>query len=270
MPSSVPISWHRSVTPPSPPSACAPKMPQAMPPHAPHRPCSGHTPSTSSIFQRFCVSVNSTTKMRAGDGAGDERADRMHHVGAGADRDQPGERPVVHEARVVAAEQRRGQRAARHRHQRVHRDQAGDLVDRLRAHHVEAEPADRQHPGAEREERNARRRMRADAGPSLRSGRVRAPSSSTAVSPTQPPTACTTTLPAKSWNSAPNVLLIQACTPKRPFQRDAFEERIERSRPAGTVAASCGLKRARSAMPPETIAGIAAAKVSRKKNLTSS
>ena len=33
---------------------------------------------------------------------------------------------------------------------------------------------------------------------------------------------------------------------------------------------SCGLNRARSAMPPETMAGIAAAKVSRKKNLTSS
>jgi hypothetical protein len=32
-----------------------------MPPQAPHRPCSGQTPSTSSIFQRFCVSVNITT-----------------------------------------------------------------------------------------------------------------------------------------------------------------------------------------------------------------
>ena len=38
-------------------------MPQAMPPQAPHRPCSGHTPSTSSIFQRFCVSVNIHTKI---------------------------------------------------------------------------------------------------------------------------------------------------------------------------------------------------------------
>jgi hypothetical protein len=36
------------------------------------------------------------------------------------------------------------------------------------------------------------------------------------------------------------------------------------------VAAICGWKRARSAMPPEIIAGIAAAKVSRKKNFTSS
>jgi hypothetical protein len=36
------------------------------------------------------------------------------------------------------------------------------------------------------------------------------------------------------------------------------------------VAAICGLNRARSAMPPETIAGIAAANVRRKKNRTSS
>ena len=35
-------------------------------------------------------------------------------------------------------------------------------------------------------------------------------------------------------------------------------------------AISCGLKVALSAMPPEIIAGIAAAKVRRKKNLTSS
>jgi hypothetical protein len=35
------------------------------------------------------------------------------------------------------------------------------------------------------------------------------------------------------------------------------------------VAASCGPKRARSAMPPEMIAGMAAAKVRRKKNFTS-
>ena len=34
------------------------------------------------------------------------------------------------------------------------------------------------------------------------------------------------------------------------------------------VAAACGQKRARSAMPPEMIAGIAAAKVRRKKNFT--
>jgi hypothetical protein len=36
------------------------------------------------------------------------------------------------------------------------------------------------------------------------------------------------------------------------------------------VAISCGQNLARSAMPPEMMAGIAAEKVSRKKNLTSS
>ena len=36
------------------------------------------------------------------------------------------------------------------------------------------------------------------------------------------------------------------------------------------VAQSCGQNLARSAMPPETIAGMAAAKVARKKNLTRS
>ena len=53
----------------------------------------------------------------------------MHDVRARANGDQPGERTVVHEARVVSARDERGERAARHRHQRVHRDQAGDLVD---------------------------------------------------------------------------------------------------------------------------------------------
>ncbi len=36
------------------------------------------------------------------------------------------------------------------------------------------------------------------------------------------------------------------------------------------MASNCGLNFARSAMPPDTIAGMAAANVSRKKNLTSS
>ncbi|MCY1212381.1 hypothetical protein D9M72_241150 [compost metagenome] len=46
-----------------PPSAWVPKMPAAMPPQVPHRPCSGHTPSTSSIFHLFWVRVNMKTKM---------------------------------------------------------------------------------------------------------------------------------------------------------------------------------------------------------------
>ncbi len=65
MPAQVMINWDRNDTPPRPPSALAPKMPAAMPPQAPHRPCSGQTPSTSSIFQRFCVSVNIPTKIPA-------------------------------------------------------------------------------------------------------------------------------------------------------------------------------------------------------------
>ncbi len=61
MPRPLPITWLIRLTPPSPPNAAWPKMPQAMPPQIPHRPCSGHTPSTSSIFQRFCVAVNAQT-----------------------------------------------------------------------------------------------------------------------------------------------------------------------------------------------------------------
>src|SRR3954447_10780272 len=38
-----------------------------------------------------------------------------------------------------------------------------DFVDRLRRHHVETEPAHRQHPRAERKKRNARGRMCRDA-----------------------------------------------------------------------------------------------------------
>ncbi len=135
----------------------------AIPPHAPHSPCSGHTPSTSSTFQRFWVSVNMKTNSPPAMSPGRQRADRVHHVGAGADRDQPGERTVVHEARIVASRNQRAERAARHRHQRIHRDQAADLVDRLRRHHVEAEPADGQDPRAEREKGNARRRVRGNA-----------------------------------------------------------------------------------------------------------
>jgi hypothetical protein len=88
----------------------------------------------------------------AGDTADDQRTHRVHQVGAGTDGDQAGERAVMHEAGVVLAGDHRHQRAADHRHQRVDRHQAGDLVDRLGAHDVEAEPADGQNPGAEREE----------------------------------------------------------------------------------------------------------------------
>ena len=87
--------------------------------------------------------------------AHDQRAGRMHDVGARADGHQPGERAVVREARIVLADQNRCQRAADHRHQRIERHQSANLVEGLRTHHIKAKPAYRQNPGAEREKRNA-------------------------------------------------------------------------------------------------------------------
>ncbi len=48
-------------TPPSPPNISSPKIPAATPPHRPHNPCRGQTPSTSSIFHLFCVMLKVTT-----------------------------------------------------------------------------------------------------------------------------------------------------------------------------------------------------------------
>ncbi|MNL59592.1 hypothetical protein D3C87_1833350 [compost metagenome] len=87
-------------------------------------------------------------EQHAGHGAGDQRAERMHQVRAGAHGHQPGQRAVVGEAGIVAASPPRRQRAAGHGHQRVDGHQAADLVHGLGAHHIEAEPAHRQHPGA--------------------------------------------------------------------------------------------------------------------------
>ena len=100
---------------------------------------------------------------RTGHDSRGERAERVHHIGSRADRNEARKRPVVDEARVVAPDHEAGDRAARHGHERIHRDQARDLVDGLRAHHVESEPAHRQHPCAEREEGNAGGRERDDA-----------------------------------------------------------------------------------------------------------
>ena len=47
--------------PPKPPKAVVPKIPAAMPPQAPHNPCNGQTPNTSSIFKRFCVKLKAQT-----------------------------------------------------------------------------------------------------------------------------------------------------------------------------------------------------------------
>ena len=69
----------------------------------------------------------------------------------------------MHKAGVVLAHPQRSQCAAHHRHQRVDRDQAADFADFLRRHDVETEPADGEYPRAQREERNAGRRMRGDA-----------------------------------------------------------------------------------------------------------
>ena len=63
-------------------------------------------------------------KQPAGNAAGGQRAGRMHDVGAGTNRDQPGQRPVVHKARIVAAHHQRDHDTAGHRHQRIDRDQA--------------------------------------------------------------------------------------------------------------------------------------------------
>ncbi|MCY1402457.1 hypothetical protein D9M71_175990 [compost metagenome] len=60
-PAKLPSSWLARLTPPNPPSAVWPKIPQAMPPHTPHNPCSGQTPRTSSIFQRFCAAMKHQT-----------------------------------------------------------------------------------------------------------------------------------------------------------------------------------------------------------------
>src|SRR6266508_3071293 len=60
-PSNVPTSCEPNATPPRPPSVLLPKIPAARPPHVPQIPCKGQTPTTSSIFSRFCVSVNSQT-----------------------------------------------------------------------------------------------------------------------------------------------------------------------------------------------------------------
>ena len=46
-----------------PPKASVPKIPAAIPPHVPHKPCNGQTPKTSSMRHLFWVRVNIATKM---------------------------------------------------------------------------------------------------------------------------------------------------------------------------------------------------------------
>ncbi|MNV13910.1 hypothetical protein D3C71_1045740 [compost metagenome] len=99
-------------------------------------------------------------------GTDHQRSQRVHQVRPRAHSHQPGQRAVVHEARVVLAQHQRRQRAAHHSHQRVHGHQAGELVHGLCAHHIEAEPSHHQHPGAQRQKRDVGRRMCRD-GPVL-------------------------------------------------------------------------------------------------------
>src|SRR5574344_2772554 len=84
-----------------------------------------------------------------GHAADDQGAHRMHQIGAGADGDQAGQRPVVDEAGVILAEPEGNQGATDHGHQGVDGDQTADGAELLGGHHVEAEPADDQDPGAE-------------------------------------------------------------------------------------------------------------------------
>ena len=66
---------------------------------------------------------------------------------------------------------------------------------------------------------------------------------------------------------APKVASSQGCRPKLSFQ--AMPSKKGYTKPTSiSVAMLWGWNLARSAMPPEMIAGIAAAKVSRKKNFT--
>ena len=104
-----------------------------------------------------------------------------------------------------------------------------DGLQRLRAHHVEAEPADAQQPGAHGEPRDRRGRD-ADRARLRRSGRGAGPSWRTAEKPIQPPTACTTMEPAKSWNSSPSLAFEEALLQAEVLvPDDAFEEGIEQA-----------------------------------------
>ena len=109
----------------------------------------------------FCVQMKNLTKSTPATAPVTASAQRVHQVGARAHGDEAGQRAVVGKAGVIAAHQRGGERAAHHGHQRVDGHEARDLVQGLRTHHVETEPAHSQDPGAEREEGDAGRRMRA-------------------------------------------------------------------------------------------------------------
>ena len=189
MPNPVPSNWTPKPRRPGRPGPSAPKMPAAIPPQAPHSPCSGQTPSTSSIFQRFWVSVNMTRTAR-------RQSTPMASAPSGCIRSEPAQiatRPASGPLCTKPGSLRPATSAASvppdHRHQRVHGDQAGDLVDASAPHHVEAEPADGEDPCAQGQEGNVGRRMRRDTAVlAVAAGGAR-PAAARQPAPIQPPMA---------------------------------------------------------------------------------
>lgn len=189
----------------------------------------------------------------------------MHQVGTGTNRHQPGQRAVVQEAGVIAANHQRRNRTADHGHQRVDRHQAADAVQGLCAHHVKAEPADNQNPRAQRQERDARRRKRDQAPfaitpvarPEQQHRRQRQPA-------------------AHGMHHHGTGEVMEAGTEGREqpglhaeiaVPHHAFEKRVDK-RHDQRGSAQLRNKSCTFGNAPEMIAGIAAAKVSRKKNFT--
>ncbi|KPW98388.1 hypothetical protein ALO79_200043 [Pseudomonas syringae pv. castaneae] len=99
-------------------------------------------------------------KQGARNGTSRQRAYRVHQIGTGTDRHQPGQRTVVQEAGVVASNEQCRHCTADHGHQRIDRHQTAHPWQGLGAHHVETEPTDNQDPRPQGQEWNARRRER--------------------------------------------------------------------------------------------------------------
>src|SRR5690606_36240011 len=93
-------------------------------------------------------------KKRSGDAARHQRAERMHDVRARADRDEARKCAVVNKARIVPPNEKRGQNSTGHGHEGVERHKARNGGERSGGHDVEAEPADAEEPGTERQPGN--------------------------------------------------------------------------------------------------------------------
>ena len=177
-----------------------------------------------------------------------------------------GERTVVDEARIVLAGDQGSKDPAAHGHKRVHRDKARHRLrgcahmtlkpnQPMQSNHdpIASQGSDDGGMASTRPFHSARAGRRAAARPRARSSRQRhGRRSSRRNRGNSAPRKCTN---KPSWS------------PKFLFQADALEHRVEEADRGPSP--HCGRNFARSAMPPETIAGIAAAKVQRKKNFTS-